>query len=157
MAVLAQMRSTLPIVTGALQRWRRVSGLVLEASKCVLMPLRGSGVEELGAYLRDELDIGDARVATAARYLGATVGTDTRGQQWDAVAAKLQDRESDVVACGVSPPMWLQRFNIHCGGMVRYHAQFVAPERQRTGQRRTRRVQRRGWPSLQPSFMAQIY
>lgn len=72
--------------------------------------------------------MGDVRVSVAARYLGAAVGTDTRGPQWGAVAPKLEDRARDVAACGASLPTRLQLFNICCGGMVRYRAQFAAPD-----------------------------
>lgn len=103
-AVLAQMRSALPHLLAAFGKWHSASGLALKMSKTVFIPLWEDGVGELAEYLRDELGIADARVATHARYLGVTVGTDTRGAQWRAVAEKVKARAAEVASCGASLP-----------------------------------------------------
>lgn len=128
-AVLAQMRSSLPRLLEAFEKWRRASGLMLKMSKTVFIPLWENGLEEMTTYLREDLGIASARAACNARYLGVTVSTDTRGAQWKAVAEKVKMRAVEVACCGASIPTKMRLYSIHCGSIFRYRAQFARPDK----------------------------
>lgn len=115
-AVLRRLRTELPQLLQTLQWRAAVSGLALKPSKCVVLP--EGGMENLHDFLDCDAGLPGARVAQAARFVGATVGTYVRGAQWGEVAVELEARSRDIAAFGAASQTRLRLFARHCRSIV---------------------------------------
>lgn len=114
------MRSTLSLVLGALRRWRRVSGLGLEALVCSStcgMPVSTSWAPTPGGPPWS----GTSEPA-AAQTLDASSKAHISGEAPGPRSRRCSERRL--------PLHPLVALNIRCGGMVRHLAHFATPGRQ---------------------------
>lgn len=102
-------------------------GLALELARCVVLSLWEDGDAQMVEFLYGAVGLEGVRVECAAQYFAATVGTDIRWTQKCDAATKLADRALDIVVCIASLPTYLPLFNIRCGSLVQYRAQFAIP------------------------------
>ena len=127
-AVLKNFFESMPVVAGLFGEYARISGLYLNYSKTVVIPLwlpREKEYKEIGKMLKDLGDGWDqVLVRSCAKYLGFLVGPGRNDEVWTKPAGKWQSRAK----CWGGPGVGLQYnallYNVFCASVMTFLSQM---------------------------------
>ena len=91
-AVSSNLEGMLATAAPIFAAFGRASGLHLNQSKTVVLPLGSAAIPEVQHWLRSRLDWVMTPVQHWAEYLGFFLGPDAEGKGWNKVFRKMQDR-----------------------------------------------------------------
>lgn len=122
----SEIWSDLPVIMAEFLRWAHTSGLHLDPSKCMLVPLWVFCDGDVRARLSGECPSLAACLAdSSARYLGVEVGLGAWMRQWGGVGPKVIRRAAEIISFGEMLPKRLMQFRIYVATLPMYRAQCV--------------------------------
>jgi hypothetical protein len=127
-AVLKNFFHSMPAVAGLFGEYAKISGLYLNFSKTVVIPLwmpREKVYEDIGAMLKDLGDGWDqVLVRNCAKYLGFLVGPGRSDEVWTKPAEKWRTRAKAWASAGVGLQFDALLYNVFCASVLTFLAQM---------------------------------
>lgn len=130
-AVLVEDSSVLPEVHRIFREFERATGLALNASKCIVVPLRCHDMEMEDNCRRYAAEVArlvpewaQFKCVGSAKYLDCEVGPSVSPLgHWRAALIKHDDRAKVMASAGVPPPAALHYYDVYVRPVLSYIAQ----------------------------------
>ena len=126
--VMYQVFVELPRALHPFGRWAAASGLLLNAAKCIIIPLWSAKIDAIREWLQRVVpSFATCRISFYGRYLGVVLGPHSASHAWDGLATKLLARASDIRASDGGFAMKLKAFGVYCTSLLQFRLQFSPP------------------------------
>ena len=135
-SALAALR-TVKIQASIFNLAKRVTGLKLKPSKCVLIvscvPLSKGLESSIRNWLREHVpELVDFKIKSSGKYLGWILGVDSCKRSYEAPLAKFRDRVLEVCSGDAPSTVAILRYNQRAVTVLSYVAQFSPPPCERS-------------------------